>query len=182
MWTDHLASSWTSPKDLLLLKAKFESKEQKPWNKVLDQDVFTKTNNLKYQLANINFSLLKNFTFHVQSSSWVIGDLGDNHYQLVIRQSFVKFIKPWKINTSPIFLFFQVSFEILSLELKIIVYPDLDNVFSYKSYSSTLVMLQLHISRIFCLQYICLIFSILKIIFNMVFDKKYVSLCSSVCL
>ena len=137
---------------------------------------------MKYQLANINFSLLQNFTIHVQSSSWVIGHLGDNHYQLIIRQSFVKFIKPWKISASPIFLFFQVSFEVWSLELKIIVYPNLDNVFSYKSYSSTLVMSQLHISRIFCLQYICLIFSILKIIFNMVFDKKYESLCASVCL
>ena len=55
---------------------------------------------MKYQLVNRNFSLLKELvskfvygvqkclsvTFHVQRSSCVIGWLGDNHYQLIMRQ------------------------------------------------------------------------------------------------
>ena len=33
-------------------------------------------------------------TFHVLRSNFIIRCLGDNHHQLVMRQYFVKFIKP----------------------------------------------------------------------------------------
>ena len=92
---------------------------------------------------------------------------GDNHYQ-------------WFINIFPIFLLVEVSFEILSLEFKIILYTNFD-IFSYKSCSSALVMSQLSISRILCFWYICPIFSILQIFsshfFNMASNEKYESLC-----
>ena len=67
------------------------------------------------------------------------------------------------------------------MELKIILYSYLD-VFPKKSCSSALAMSQLSILRILCLRYICLIFSIFKIVFNTSFNKKPESLCSSVCL
>ena len=64
--------------------------------------------------------------------------------------------------------------------MEIILYTNLDNVFSKKSYSSALVMPQLRIPWILCLSYICPILSILKIVLNIAFEEKYKSLCFSV--
>ena len=120
-------------------------------------------------------------TFHVERSSCVIGCLGDNHYQLIMRQYFVKFIEPWSISIFLILFLLKVSFEILSLKLKIIFYTNL-GVFFLNCSSGTLVMPQLSISRILYLWYICPIFSILKMVFKKAFNEKYKSLCSFVCL
>ena len=103
------------PKDLSYLKRNLNVK-----NKSLKAglNVSKKANNLKYQLVNKHFPLLKNqlqnsslefkksisVTFHVQKSNCGIGCLSDNHYQLVMRKYFAIFIKPSSINNFPIFL------------------------------------------------------------------------------
>ena len=77
-----------------------------------------------------------------------------------MRQYFVKIIQPYWYNIFTIFLLLKVSCEVLSLELKIILYPNLDITF--------LRNLVLALWS----WYICSIFSILRIFLNIVFDKK----------
>ena len=50
---------------------------------------------IKELVAKFVFGVQKSLsvTFHMQRSSCVIGCLGDNHYQLIMRQYFVEFIK-----------------------------------------------------------------------------------------
>ena len=156
-------------------------------NKVLDLNVSTKARNLKYQFPKRNFSLLKNYlqnsslefrkslsvTFLLQKSSCVIKYL----VIIIIKWRFSHEGRLCKIYLAMINKYFsnplllQASFEILSFELKIILYIyNLDNAFLeilFRRFGHVTIT---YFTEILCLRYNCPIFSIFKIF--LAFDKK----------
>ena len=146
-------------------------------NKVLDLNVSTKARNLKYQFPKRNFSLLKNYlqnsslefrkslsvTLLLQKSSCVIKYL----VIIIIKWRFSHEGRLCKIYLAMINKYFsnplllQASFEILSFELKIILYTyNLDNVFLeilFRRFGHVTIK---YFTESLCLWYNCPIFSI----------------------
>ena len=99
-------------------------------------------------------------------------------YEAIFCKTYLDMINQYFSNLS---LNLSLKFEVLSLELKITLYTNLD-VFLSNIFSALSLCHNQAFDGKLCLWYICLIFSILKIVLNLAFDKTYERFYSSVCL